>query len=354
MFAKVIVDVPARETNRPYDYQVPDSLKTWVAIGSRVAVSFGSRTLQGIVVGLSTNSDTDVEKIKPIQQVLDTVPPLTEELVELAKWMSETYICHELSALQAMLPSALKAKYEKILVPADQHIGAYNEGQLDAKLSEAESQWLKILIEKGSMTLAEAQRHFAGQESVILSLLHKGYITEIQNVRDRLSVKRTLYVRPALSTEELQRMASTCSVQAKRQKQVLEYFIQNPDSITKKQLLEHLGISSSTIQTMVTKGWLKLEQRETYRDPYDSRKFTRTKALPTHKAARGSDCAYYQEFKSQTPSSIFTTRCYRKRKNRSVFAGDRNLSGRGPCSDCSRPRNLTYTTDGPSLQRTFR
>lgn len=50
--AKVIVDVPVKQTDRPFDYLVPESMREWIEIGSRVGVPFGHRTVQGFVVDL--------------------------------------------------------------------------------------------------------------------------------------------------------------------------------------------------------------------------------------------------------------------------------------------------------------
>src|SRR6478736_3296831 len=113
MYAKVIVDVPAKQTNRAFDYEVPAALTKWVEVGSRVGVPFGPRVLQGFVVELQEETQVDAKRIKPIQNVLDLVPPLTSELVSLGRWISRMYMCHEVTALQAMLPAALKAKYER-------------------------------------------------------------------------------------------------------------------------------------------------------------------------------------------------------------------------------------------------
>ena len=107
LYAQVIVDVPAKQTNRPFDYVVPAELRTWIGVGSRVGVPFGPRTLQGFVVGLSERTEMEPAKLKKIAQVLDLVPPLNAELVQLARWMSRTYICHEITALQAMIPAGL-------------------------------------------------------------------------------------------------------------------------------------------------------------------------------------------------------------------------------------------------------
>ncbi len=52
MIAQVIVDIAAKQTDRIFEYHIPDELGG-VEIGSRVFVPFGPRKLQGFVVGLS-------------------------------------------------------------------------------------------------------------------------------------------------------------------------------------------------------------------------------------------------------------------------------------------------------------
>ena len=51
--AKVIVDVPLMQTDRPYSYAVPKEFSTMLEIGMRVHVPFGkaNRLIQGLVVG---------------------------------------------------------------------------------------------------------------------------------------------------------------------------------------------------------------------------------------------------------------------------------------------------------------
>ena len=117
--AKVIVDVPVRSTDRPFDYSIPESLKLWIEVGSRVAVPFGHRTVQGFVVSLESGETVVNPGLKPIQEVLDLLPPLSPELVELADWMSKRYACRRISALQAMLPTALKGKAERLISLGD-------------------------------------------------------------------------------------------------------------------------------------------------------------------------------------------------------------------------------------------
>lgn len=129
--AKVIVDVPVRSTDRPFDYSIPESLKLWIEVGSRVAVPFGHRTVQGFVVSLESGETLVNPSLKPIQEVLDLLPPLSPELVELADWMSKRYACRRISALQAMLPTALKGKAERLISLGDvQEETAFPEDEL--------------------------------------------------------------------------------------------------------------------------------------------------------------------------------------------------------------------------------
>ena len=42
----------------------------------------------------------------------DIKPELTSELIQLSEWMSHYHVMKRISVLEAMLPSAIKAKYK--------------------------------------------------------------------------------------------------------------------------------------------------------------------------------------------------------------------------------------------------
>ena len=52
MIAKVIVDVPLMQTDKPYSYQIPSEFEDMIEAGIRVHVPFGkaNRLIQGIVI----------------------------------------------------------------------------------------------------------------------------------------------------------------------------------------------------------------------------------------------------------------------------------------------------------------
>ncbi|EPC12958.1 Primosomal replication protein N (Factor Y), partial [Lacticaseibacillus paracasei subsp. paracasei Lpp230] len=83
--AKVIVDVPTMQTDRPFDYLVPARLEGALQAGMRVWVQFGkgARKVSGMVVSVSDQSDYDGQ-LKPLLDVLDPAPVLNHELLKLS------------------------------------------------------------------------------------------------------------------------------------------------------------------------------------------------------------------------------------------------------------------------------
>lgn len=112
--AKVIVDVPLMQTDKPYSYAVPKEFSTMLEIGMRVHVPFGkvNRLIQGIVVELAEETTTE---LKEIAEVLDFTPVLNEEQLWLAEELRKFVFSYKISILKAMLPGFLNSSYDKIL-----------------------------------------------------------------------------------------------------------------------------------------------------------------------------------------------------------------------------------------------
>lgn len=103
MIAKVVVDVAV---DREFDYRIPEALLDRVKLGSKVAVSFGSRQTQGYVVGFAGASDHP--DLKPIESVVGEKPYIDEKLLQLARWMGEYYCAPVELAVRAVLPGAVR------------------------------------------------------------------------------------------------------------------------------------------------------------------------------------------------------------------------------------------------------
>lgn len=97
--AQVVVDVPSRQVDTPFDYAVPAG--TVVEVGSCVLVPFGPRPVVGYVVALADSSAYD--ELKPIEAVLGG-PFFTANAPGVARWVAARYLCPLSEALRLFTP----------------------------------------------------------------------------------------------------------------------------------------------------------------------------------------------------------------------------------------------------------
>ena len=85
-FVRVALPVPLY---RYFDYLLP--LECSVLQGARVVVPFGKQKKVGIVVDFPEQSDIALEKLKPIEAVLDQEAIFNEEMWQLLLWAARYY-----------------------------------------------------------------------------------------------------------------------------------------------------------------------------------------------------------------------------------------------------------------------
>ncbi|WNF35510.1 primosomal protein N' [Bacillaceae bacterium IKA-2] len=265
MIVQVVVDVPSGGTDRLFDYKVPTDLQTIIEKGMRVVVSFGPRKVQGFVVAVGV--ETKLTKLKEIETVLDVTPVITEELLQLGDWLTTKVLCYKITAYQAMLPSALRAKYKKEV----QLIDARNLDKLPSELKN----WF---LDQNAVQWDELVAN--GQQLIpyIKKAVTAGLLEVIYVVKDKVTHKTVKVVNP-IQSERLQLQLKELGNRAMKQKQLIEFFLKNPHSITISDLIEQAETSRSTIKSLVDKAVLMESEVEVSRDPYANREFQRTTPL---------------------------------------------------------------------------
>ena len=109
--ARIAVNVP--QVSGVFDYNVPVTLQARLGVGSLVTVPFGKQTVQGIVVDLPNESA--VAELKEVSSLLDDVPVLTPQQIELANWISTQYLSSLSACLELMLPPGLAKQSDLLL-----------------------------------------------------------------------------------------------------------------------------------------------------------------------------------------------------------------------------------------------
>ncbi|MBM7644307.1 primosomal protein N' (replication factor Y) [Scopulibacillus daqui] len=270
MIAEVIVDIPVKQTDKPFDYKIPESFLSLIQPGMRVVVPFGNRKRLGFVIRIKKESE--LTNLKEIDSMIDHEPVLTNELIELGGWLSKTALCLKITAYQAMLPAAMKASYKKylrIVHPEELHErwpeslsflnGYYNKewGQILKKATEDEL----IIIQKA---------------------LQEGWAVLEQAVGDQSTSKRIKSIGTELSKAELEKAYDQLDQRAKKQREALAYFI-NQDQrhfIPLARFLEETGVGRSSVKSLIDKGLLLEKDVEQFRDPYSHSDIKSTEPLP--------------------------------------------------------------------------
>src|SRR6201987_2110418 len=102
-YVRVVID---RAIHRELDYAVPESLTGRIGVGSRVRVPFRYKFALATVVAVPKSSAA--KGIRPIEAVIGEAPALSEQLLELARWISAYYCCPIETVMRSMLPQVIR------------------------------------------------------------------------------------------------------------------------------------------------------------------------------------------------------------------------------------------------------
>ncbi|MCH8646152.1 primosomal protein N' [Staphylococcus lugdunensis] len=257
MIAKVIVDIPSKSVDFTFDYVIPKRLAAFVQVGVRVVVPFGPRTVQGYVMDIQSHPDQDIDetKLKEIKEVQDIQPELTSELIQLSAWMSNYHVTKRISVLEAMLPSAIKAKYQKAF-------------ELVKEQEVAESLRVKFNKE-GHYLYKDAQKN--NDLAELVQLLNNGDIREVTLLSQKLKKKtqRAVKIIQGYHPDE---------VLAKLEKYIKQYdlyayLLDEQQHIVFLKEINDMGFSNSSLDALIKKGYVEKYDAEIDRDPFANRVF---------------------------------------------------------------------------------
>lgn len=192
-YAAVVVELPAREIARPFDYKIPQRLLDKIQIGSHVLVPFGPRKIEGFVVELKTKPD--FSKTKEIYRLLTDFPLFDEKMLELMNWINDYY--------QSILINVIKTAIPTGIIGNKVQIKKQNEVKLNVNSDVAR---LKLLeLKKRARKQAEIFTYIIehAEEKILLADLVKKFNTSYSIVKglrekrliryDETSIQRNPY-----------------------------------------------------------------------------------------------------------------------------------------------------------------
>lgn len=267
--AKVIVDVPTMQTDQPFTYLVPENLNEQLAVGMRVEVPFGNgnRHVQGFVLAVEPVAATVLDEtnvqLKELVAVLDLKPVLNTEMLALADYMKEKTFAFKITCLQTMLPSVMRADYQKYIYLTDE-------------LSEELQDQLFYGLEEISWDQAQER----GLLPQLMALRKQQKVDIRYEVTTRNKVKMVRFIQAAKEFEQLEEIRLGLRKGAKKKEQLL-YYLQRlgTEKVTAVKEMKELGFSTALLNEAAKNGWLTFIEKEAYRDPFANQTFEKTTAL---------------------------------------------------------------------------
>ncbi|WP_339063444.1 hypothetical protein [Tepidibacillus marianensis] len=179
MYAKVVIDIPDIK-HQGFDYQIPEIYLETLQVGSRVLVPLANRMVQGFVIDIHEQST--VANVKPIDKVIDLIPSLSKEMVDLGLWMSQHYISQLYRTYQILLPSALKTKMEQYLLMGYDDLDNLSIIQFEI------ADWVSA---RQPIHMDKLLERFPSEQKTIKRLISDGILELQQEFKDKTAKKKS-------------------------------------------------------------------------------------------------------------------------------------------------------------------
>jgi primosomal protein N' (replication factor Y) len=228
-YAAVFPLVRTRAFSEAFDYEIPPELAGGALPGALVAVPLGSQTVIGVILGVRDHT-AHAGRVLPLRDVL-RVPPIPEELLEVARRVERHYLCSFAAALGLVCPPTGALKIERRYELTD-------GGRAAAAAGEAKLLELAGLRLRGGPHAAEAERY-----------RRKGWLRVAYRVR---------VVGVTAPGRTLRRGAETPSRPGARQRAALE-LAGEAGSIGERELRAASGLSAAGLRGLIAAGALVAE-----------------------------------------------------------------------------------------------
>jgi primosomal protein N' (replication factor Y) len=254
-YCDVAVPVPLDAT---FTYAIPDDLPE-PCVGGRVIVPFREKRLCGIVTELHDREPSF--KAKPVQQVLDSTPALTDELMQLGRWIAHYYIAPIGEVLRTMLP--LSAEFRRATgyritergleaLHEASTVGSSRRAKVEPEQQMREYAVLNRLADGELMREASLRSAAGATRDVLKGLLGKKWIA-----REDLSG-----VRDASRTIQIAVLKDLSGKLNANQQAIVDYLQAQAERRARVSAIRELAVPRTTLQTLVRRGLVEISEEQ--------------------------------------------------------------------------------------------
>lgn len=215
--------------DRLFTYQATEP----VAVGCRVIVPFGRGNRERIGMVLEIQDSSPESAVKSILSVVDTLPVLQKEQLDLVFWLREMTFCTYCDAIRTILPAGMQLQIVQKTI--------LTEPVPDVSLSEEEAAYYHALQQ--TKTVASFQKLL--RNSLAENLLEKGFLHTAAIAKPRVQESLVKMV-------SLPEVLPECRMTPKQQ--LLVKLLQESGTLPEKEACHRCGITKSVVQSAEKNG----------------------------------------------------------------------------------------------------
>ncbi|MFN0124924.1 MAG: primosomal protein N' [Blastocatellia bacterium] len=286
LYAEIAVPLYVHQT---FTYALPASFAAQVRPGARVLIPFGKQLLTAYVVDIhqslaEAGLDPANTEIRYVEELFDTEPLVSPDLLELTKWIADYYFAPWGEIIRASLPAGINAEAETIVTITSEGAVALAAAQLKRAQPTSKMQALELLAREGALDARALAKQFDKNRAsaIIRELERAGYITVRRQMQDAaVKPRRQQAVRmrkaeggrrkaegveptPPVDNKEAAAIDRQPTAQQQR---ALDLLRAAPDGMALSELTEMADVSASVIKTLERRGLVEVFTREVRRDP---------------------------------------------------------------------------------------
>ena len=264
-YAEVAVPVHVSST---FIYRLPVSKRQVAQTGSRIVVPLGRKFVTGYIVALLEDlpAGTSLQEsaVKDAKDVLDVIPLVTPELLQLTRWVADYYLAPWGEVIKAALPPGISPTIDQFLSLTEKgrtEVGKWssedalnNKQRLLQLLGESHETELKALSDQLASAPATRLARELEQEGLLeIRQRPRGNFVKAKFQR------RVRLIAPVEKLVEGRKLTET-------QSRILE-ILKNHESLALPELLTKANASSSSVNTLQKRNLVEIFEERLRRDP---------------------------------------------------------------------------------------
>ena len=194
LYANVIVDISIDKLDKTFQYLVPEELQADICEGVQVRIPFGNRLITGFVMELTHEAEFDVEKIRPIHDIVRESVAVEAELIALAGWMKRHYGSTMNQAIKTVLPVKKKSapvEHKSLVLTMEPVKARAKLALFESRHNTAKARLLRELLEQQTLDYSLVTQKLGVSATTIRSLKEQGILSVETTIRYRTPTPST-------------------------------------------------------------------------------------------------------------------------------------------------------------------